>query len=207
MYGSRYSEAKSLVRVALDVENIGDLAALQRGLSLLNQADPAVEVSHAENGELVLAAAGEVHIDRCLTDLRQTYCPGIAIHVSKPIVPFRETIVPIAKVDMTKEAISTENQQGVRQVFLLDAPVDDSSFPVMSCGTSNRHWTLRVRAVPLPRQAVLFLEGCATHVRAVVAHASDRHAMPLSEADVTFIADFPRQLQAALCHPDNEQNQ
>ena len=87
--------------------------------SLLNQADPAVEVELKESGELVLIAAGEVHIDRCLTDLRESYCPGVGITVSKPILPFRETIVPFSGVDMRNEAINDENVQSARQVYLL----------------------------------------------------------------------------------------
>lgn len=89
------------------------------GESLLNQADPAVEVIYKESGELVLSTAGEVHIERCLTDLRESYCPGVKITVSKPIVPFRETILPMAQVDMTKEQITEENEQFARHVYLL----------------------------------------------------------------------------------------
>ena len=54
--------------------------------------------SRQESGELVLVAAGEVHIDRCLTDLRERFCPGVEMRVSPPIIPFRETIVLPPKV-------------------------------------------------------------------------------------------------------------
>ena len=43
---------------------MSDLAALSRGLRLLNNADPSVEVLVAENGEHVIVAAGEVHLER-----------------------------------------------------------------------------------------------------------------------------------------------
>lgn len=39
--------------------------------------DPCVEVLVQETGELVLVAAGEVHIERCLTDLRDHFIPGL----------------------------------------------------------------------------------------------------------------------------------
>ena len=91
--------------------------------SLLNQADPAVEVELKESGELVLFAAGEVHIDRCLTDLRESYCPGIAISVSKPIVPFRETIVPFETMDRANAPISADQARTARQVYLLGTPL------------------------------------------------------------------------------------
>ena len=46
------------------------MKALVRGMKLLNQADPSVEVLVQQTGELVLIAAGEVHLQKCLDDLR-----------------------------------------------------------------------------------------------------------------------------------------
>ncbi len=40
------------------------------GLRLLNQADPCVEVYVQEKGEHVLVTAGEIHLQKCLDDLR-----------------------------------------------------------------------------------------------------------------------------------------
>ena len=51
---------------------IGDLSRLVEGLKLLYQADPCVEVFLQETGERVLVTAGEVHLQRCLEDLRKT---------------------------------------------------------------------------------------------------------------------------------------
>jgi len=47
------------------------LQALVKGLKLLNQADPAVEVRVQETGEHVILTVGEVHLERCLEDLRE----------------------------------------------------------------------------------------------------------------------------------------
>lgn len=41
------------------------------GLRLLNQADPCVEVRVQETGEHVIIAAGEVHLQRCIDDLKE----------------------------------------------------------------------------------------------------------------------------------------
>lgn len=43
---------------------------LVRGMRLLNQADPCAEILIQETGEHVLVTAGEVHLQRCLDDLR-----------------------------------------------------------------------------------------------------------------------------------------
>ena len=62
------------------------------GLRLLNQADPCVETLVQETGEHVILTAGELHLERCLKDLRERFAK-IEIQASKPIVPFRETAV------------------------------------------------------------------------------------------------------------------
>lgn len=49
---------------------LGEMPKLVRGMRLLNQADPCAEVLIQETGEHVLVTAGEVHLQRCLDDLR-----------------------------------------------------------------------------------------------------------------------------------------
>lgn len=60
-----------IVRVALEPARPQDMPALVRGLRLLNQADACVQVIVQETGEHVLITAGEVHLQRCLDDLRE----------------------------------------------------------------------------------------------------------------------------------------
>ena len=64
------------------------LPKLVRGLHLLNQADANVRVLMSDRGEHLLATAGEVHLERCLRDLRETYA-GVEVNASSPVVPFR----------------------------------------------------------------------------------------------------------------------
>ena len=58
--------------------------ALIHGMKLLNQSDPCVEVLVQESGEHVIVAAGEVHLQKCLDDLRlrQDIMTFIVDHVS-----------------------------------------------------------------------------------------------------------------------------
>ncbi|KAK9244139.1 P-loop containing nucleoside triphosphate hydrolase protein [Lipomyces tetrasporus] len=81
-----------IVRVALEPEHPGELPQLERGLRLLNQADPCVQIIVQETGEHVIVTAGELHLERCLKDLRERFA-RIEIQSSKPIVPYRESIV------------------------------------------------------------------------------------------------------------------
>ena len=98
--------ATPILRVAVETKSTADMPKLVKGLKLLNQADACVQVVVQENGEHVLVTLGEVHLERCIYDLETQYskCP---VSVSAPIVPFRETVVPQATVDMVNEAIVT----------------------------------------------------------------------------------------------------
>nr|GEZ28097.1 elongation factor-like GTPase 1 [Tanacetum cinerariifolium] len=58
------------LNVAIEPSDPIDIAALMKGLRLLNHADPFVEISVSARGEYVLAAIGEVHLERCIKDLK-----------------------------------------------------------------------------------------------------------------------------------------
>ncbi|TFY78113.1 hypothetical protein EWM64_g5898 [Hericium alpestre] len=81
-----------IVRVALEPVVPADMPKLIEGMKLLGQADPCAEIFQQQTGELVISTAGELHLERCLRDLRERYAK-VEIHPSKPIVPFRETAV------------------------------------------------------------------------------------------------------------------
>jgi ribosome assembly protein 1 len=51
-----------------------------------------------------LVGTGEVHIQRCIDDLKKRYA-NVELKVSDPIIPFRETVVPPPTVDMVNEVI------------------------------------------------------------------------------------------------------
>lgn len=85
-------EKDAVMKVAVEPHLPRDVEQLREGLRLLNQADPAVETFISAKGEHVIAANGELHLERCLKDLRERFAKGIRIHVSKPIVSFRETV-------------------------------------------------------------------------------------------------------------------
>jgi ribosome assembly protein 1 len=55
------------VRVAIEPTNPTDLPKLVEGFKHLNQADPSVEVMVQDTGEHVIIAAGELHLEVCLS--------------------------------------------------------------------------------------------------------------------------------------------
>ncbi|EDQ89343.1 uncharacterized protein MONBRDRAFT_32409 [Monosiga brevicollis MX1] len=168
-----YQHVKPIVRVALETERIQDMAALKRGLILLNQADPCVETYVQETGEHVLVAAGEVHIERCLTDLKEQFAPGIKIHVSPPIIPFRETVIPPPKMDQANEEIALQADKGERNVYLLDDSVEVDDDMIVTVATADKAWTLRVRAEPLPSPMLAFLDENQDGLRALTSRLDE----------------------------------
>lgn len=90
--------AAAIVRVAVEPADAADLPALSAGLRLLNQADPFVEVTQLPSGELVVGAAGEVHLERCIKDLQERFA-RVRISISAPLIAFRESL---AAADSTR---------------------------------------------------------------------------------------------------------
>ncbi|XP_005104612.1 elongation factor-like GTPase 1 [Aplysia californica] len=134
-----YFDASPIVRVAVESAHACDMSKLIQGLRLLNQADPCVEVRVQETGEHVIIAAGEVHLQRCIDDLRERYAK-VEVNVSKPIVPFRETLTVPPKMDMVNETILEQGQ----------ADKEEDEDDTIQASTADRQCHLLLRAAPLP---------------------------------------------------------
>ncbi|KMZ67546.1 Elongation factor Tu family protein [Zostera marina] len=90
-FSSMMFQVSPTLRVAIEPSNPEDSTALLKGMRLLNRADPFVEVSVSARGEQVLAAAGEVHLERCIKDLKERFAK-VNLKVSDPLVSYRETV-------------------------------------------------------------------------------------------------------------------
>ncbi|XP_060064099.1 elongation factor-like GTPase 1 [Ylistrum balloti] len=151
-----YFDASPIVRVALEPKHAGEMGHLVRGLKLLNQADPCVQVLVQETGEHVIITAGEVHLQRCLDDLRQRYA-NIELHASSPIVPFRETIINPPKTDMVNEIIQDQPIKTAKtKEFEDDEEVIETG--LVEIYTANQKCCIRIRALPLPEAVTNLLE-------------------------------------------------
>ncbi|XP_066994936.2 elongation factor-like GTPase 1 [Anabrus simplex] len=157
--------AVPILRVAVEPAQPQDLPALVRGLKLLNQADACVQVLVQETGEHVLVTAGEVHLERCLSDLKERYAK-VSINASEPIVPFRETVVKPPVVDMVNEVIQEQTNAPKK-----DGEVDSSS-GMITISTSNKQSTIKIRAAPLPEEVTALLENNAELLKAWDRHLS-----------------------------------
>lgn len=141
-----------IMRVALEPTHPNDLQPLINGLRLLNQADACAVVHIQESGEIVLSTAGEVHLERCLEDLKLRYA-RVNVNMSEPIVPFRETVVPPPKVDMVNEAIERKTEDVNLGVW-----------------TANRQCYFEIDAKPLPEKVSKILEENVDLIKALYQH-------------------------------------
>lgn len=83
--------AAPIVRVAVEPVATSDFPKLEEGMRLLNIADPGAEVFIQKTGEYIIAASGELHLNRCLNDLEERFAK-VKLTASQPIVLFKETI-------------------------------------------------------------------------------------------------------------------
>ncbi|KAJ8128401.1 hypothetical protein O1611_g5234 [Lasiodiplodia mahajangana] len=143
---------KPIVRVALEPVNPADLDKMIEGLKLLVQSDPCAEYEQFQSGEHVLLTAGELHLERCLTDLKERFA-RCDIQAGAPIVPYRETIVraeemrPPANKDLGRGAVV-----GI---------------------TSSKQVSITLRVRPLPQNVTEFLLKNAASIKRVY---SEQHS-------------------------------
>lgn len=133
-----------IVRVALEPVNPSDLGKMITGMRLLEQSDPCAQYEVLESGEHVILTAGELHLERCLKDLRERFA-RCEIQAGEPIVPYRESIVNAVEM----------------------APPKDKDLPrgTVVGVTTSKQITVRLRVRPLPIEVTDFLNKNAGAVR------------------------------------------
>ncbi|RAL14553.1 GTPase RIA1 [Aspergillus homomorphus CBS 101889] len=118
-----------IVRVALEPVNPADLSKMVTGLRLLEQSDPCAQYEVLDSGEHVILTAGELHLERCIKDLRERFAK-CDIQTGQTIVPYRETITS------APEMAAPKNPELGRGGILAVSP--------------SKQLTMRLRVVPLP---------------------------------------------------------
>jgi ribosome assembly protein 1 len=186
--------SQPIVRVALEPAWPGDLDKMVNGLKLLVQSDPCAEYEQFESGEHVLLTAGELHLERCLTDLRERFA-RCEIQAGEPIVPYRETIV---RAEEMKPPANKELGRGT-----------------VIATTTSKQVTIRLRVHPLPAAVTEFLSKNSRAIKRLYAdhQAGEREAENdeketdqvvvddeglLGDEKVLGLVEFKQQLQAVF---------
>lgn len=107
-----------VMRVAVDVVHPQDLPKLVEGLRRLNKAEPLVQCT-SEEGQHIVAGAGELHLDICLKDLEEEYA-GVPIKRSEPVVKFCETVI-----QESDRVCLAKSSNKLNRVFMTAEPLPD----------------------------------------------------------------------------------
>ncbi len=142
-----------IVRVALEPVNPADLEKMIKGMKLLEQSDPCAQYEVLESGEHVILTAGELHLERCLKDLRERFAK-CEIQAGEPIVPYRETIVSATEMPPPK------NKELPRGTIVGL--------------TTSKQITVRLRVRPLPDSVTEFLLKNAGAIRRLYSERKER---------------------------------
>ena len=186
-----------IVRVALEPTNPMDLNKMIKGLKLLEQSDPCAIYEQMPSGEHVILTAGELHLERCLKDLRERFAK-CDIQPGEPIVPYRETIVRAEEMEPPKH-------KDLPRGTTIAVP-------------SSKAVSVRLRVRPLPANVTEFLIKNGPSIRRLYAEQQaeekpenedgekeDKHQAAdlgneTSQQDRTILSmdDFRSQLQSAF---------
>ncbi|KAK0630562.1 P-loop containing nucleoside triphosphate hydrolase protein [Bombardia bombarda] len=159
---------RPIVRVALEPVNPNDLDKMIKGLKLLVQSDPCAEYEQFASGEHVLSTAGELHLERCLTDLCERFA-GCEIQAGKPIVPYRETTV---RAEEMRPPANKELGRGV-----------------VVGTTSSKLVTVTLRVAPLPSDITEFLLKNAAGIRRLYSDLKAAGKVDEASASETLMED------------------
>lgn len=156
--------SRPIVRVALEPSNPSDLGKLIRGMHLLEQSDPCAQYEVLESGEHVISTAGELHLERCLKDLRERFA-RCEIQVGEPIVPYRETIVSAPEM----------------------APPKNKSLPrgTVIGVTTSKQVTVRLRVIPIPAATTVFLEKNERAIRTLYSKKKSEEKSKIEPREIT----------------------
>ncbi|XP_031268294.1 elongation factor-like GTPase 1 [Pistacia vera] len=145
-FSSMVYQVSPTLKVAIEPTDPADMGALMKGLRLLNRADPFVEVTVSSRGENVLAAAGEVHLERCIKDLMERFAK-VSLEVSPPLVSYKETI---------------EGEGEGESCFPLEnLKLLSGSSDYVEKMTPNGRCVVRVQVIKLPLTVTKLLDECA----------------------------------------------
>lgn len=183
-------QAKPMLQVAVEPEDYRDLAQLDKGLQLLYQFDPVVEVDLQSSGEHTITCLGELHLELCLKLLREKFAQ-CSIKASEPLVAFRETIVPTSS--LCPEGSGTV---GLKNSEMLSPPwsdisgLDESSAGAITIAATSGELKLEFQCMPLPSVSRRSLQKHAEQLRALGTHLSSSSVKVTTSADAGVFIDI-----------------
>ncbi|CAD8157110.1 unnamed protein product [Paramecium pentaurelia] len=90
-FAPTFVKFKSIVKTMIMPTQQEDQPKVLQAIKKLYKCDPSLDVQALDSGEIVLGTCGEVHLQRCITDIEKL--SECKVKISEPIVPFKETII------------------------------------------------------------------------------------------------------------------
>jgi len=165
-----------VVRVAVEPKHANDLPKLVEGLKRLSKSDPMVQCSFDESGEHIIAGAGELHLEICLHDLQNEYCPGMEIITSDPVVSYRETVSAPSSMQCLAKSPNKHNR-----LYLTSEPFQDNLAEAIDEGRIEGRQEVKARARILAEE----FEWDATDARKIWCFGPDENSGTNVLVDVT----------------------
>ena len=194
-----------IVRVALEPVNPADLEKMIRGMKLLEQSDPCAQYEALESGEHVILTAGELHLERCLEDLRERFAK-CEIQAGEPIVPYRETIVSATEMPPPKHkelprgtviGVTTSKQITVR-LRVRPLPENVTEFLIKNAGAIRRLYSEK-KAQEESRKVT------TTDEENVEGYAEDGE-LPMADMGMLSLLDFREKLRSEIAKTKGQEH-
>lgn len=108
-----------VVKYSVRPKKACDLPKLKEGLLKLSKSDPFCVINFSDNGELTIAGAGELHLEVCLSDLKNDYA-GVDIVTDEPIVNYLEGVSGTTETAKMAKSANKHNR-----IYMTCEPLDD----------------------------------------------------------------------------------
>ncbi|GKT35372.1 Eukaryotic translation elongation factor 2, partial [Aduncisulcus paluster] len=135
-----------VVQRSVEPKNPSDLPKLVEGLKRLSKSDPCVQCYTTENGEHIIAGAGELHLEICLKDLQEEYC-GAPLVIHDPVVTYRETVTETSSRHIMGKSPNKHNR-----LLLSASPMDEELVALIDKGDIRPDMDVKERAKTLSAQ-------------------------------------------------------
>ncbi|XP_051117154.1 uncharacterized protein LOC127241925 [Andrographis paniculata] len=169
-FSSMVFQVSPMLKVAIEPSDPSDMSSLMKGLRLLNRADPFVEVTVSSRGEHVLSAAGEVHLERCIKDLKERFAK-VNLEVSPPLVSYKETIEDEITKPLENLKLFTEGNSFVEK------------------RTPNGRCVVRVQIMKLPKPLSKLLDESSELLRDIMGEKSKQTLKSLETSRGRIVED------------------
>mmetsp|Transcript_14693 Transcript_14693/g.41340 ORF Transcript_14693/g.41340 Transcript_14693/m.41340 type:complete len:992 (-) Transcript_14693:61-3036(-) len=125
---------QSVVKIATEPLNPGDLPKMVEGLRKINKSYPLAVTKVEESGEHTILGTGEIYLDSVMKDLRELYA-DVEVKVCDPVVSFCETVVETSSLKCFAETPNKRNK-----ITMIAEPLEKGLAEDIEAGAVDITW-------------------------------------------------------------------